>query len=110
MLTNFHFIAVLKFKSPEQGGRNTPAYTGYRPQIKFNFSEMQTSGSQNFIGKEKVNPGEEVLAEITVASPQILKKQLEVGMPFEFREGKIIIGTGQIKLINDKTREIEAGT
>lgn len=97
------FIAELKYLTTEQGGRKTPAHSGYRPQVKFDFTEMQTSGQQTFIDKEIVYPGETVNAKIKIASPDYFAGNLTEGMKFEFREGATIIGTGQITdIINDK--------
>lgn len=62
------FIAELKYKTTEDGGRKTPAFSGYRPQVKFPFSEMQTSGQQKFIDKKSVNPGDTVNAEVSILS------------------------------------------
>jgi translation elongation factor EF-Tu-like GTPase len=90
------FIAVIKYYTPEEGGRSMPAHSGYRPQIKFDFEEMQTSGQQVFIGKDVVCPGDTINAEITMASPRIFRNRLSCGMAFEFREGAKIIGNGQI--------------
>ena len=58
------FIATLTYLTTEQGGRQTPAFPGYRPQVKFDFSEMQTSGQQTFIDRKIVYPGDTVEAEI----------------------------------------------
>ncbi|MDP4284348.1 MAG: hypothetical protein Q8891_07995 [Bacteroidota bacterium] len=97
------FIAELKYLTTEQGGRKTPAYSGYRPQVKFGFTEMQTSGQQTFIDKEIVYPGETVNAKIKILSPDFFAGNLTEGMKFEFREGSKIIGIGQITdIINDK--------
>jgi len=97
------FIAELKYLTTEQGGRKTPAHSGYRPQVKFDFTEMQTSGQQTFIDKEIVYPGETVNAKIKIVSPDYFAGNLKEGMKFEFREGATIIGTGQItNIINDK--------
>lgn len=90
------FIAMLKYRTAEEGGRTKPAYSGYRPQIKFGFEVMQTSGRQMFIGKDNVRPGETVTAEITMASPHIFHGRISCGMYFEFREGAKVIGTGEI--------------
>jgi translation elongation factor EF-Tu-like GTPase len=68
METQSHFIAELKYLETEKGGRKTVAKSGYRPQVQFDFSEMSTSGSQKFIDKEFVFPGETVLAEITFST------------------------------------------
>jgi len=99
---NPDFTAKLKYLTSEQGGRKTPAHSGYRPQVKFDFTEMQTSGQQVFLDKEKVYPGEEVTAEITISTPELFKNKLWIGMEYEFREGDRIIGTGEILKIFNK--------
>lgn len=97
------FIAELQYLTTEQGGRKTPVNSGYRPQVKFDFAEMQTSGQQTFIDKETVYPGEKVDAKIKIMSPDYFADCLTEGMNFEFREGATLIGTGQIKyIVNDK--------
>jgi translation elongation factor EF-Tu-like GTPase len=90
------FIASLEYRTTANGGRKTPAGSGYRPQVKFPFSEMQTGGRQKFIDKELVYPGETVKAYIKVLSPHFFEKSLEEGMKFEFREGHHVIGIGTI--------------
>lgn len=102
MINGTDFIAELHYRTFEQGGRQTPAFSGYRPQIKFSFSEMQTSGQQKFIGIEEVAPGGIVKAEITLASPDFFLNALSIGLNFEFREGATIIGTGVILEILSK--------
>ncbi|MBV8388946.1 MAG: hypothetical protein JO080_04010 [Mucilaginibacter sp.] len=93
------FIAELKYRTTEEGGRRTAAFSGYRPQVKFDFSEMQTSGQQKFIDKEIVHPGETVIAEIAILSPEFFKNKLKPGIEFEFREGARIIGIGIVREI-----------
>ncbi len=101
------FIAKLQYLTTEQGGRKTPAINGYRPQLKFDFTEMQTSGQQTFIGKETVFSGDTVEAKIKMLSPDYFAGCLKEGMEFEFREGSRIIGTGEIKyIVNDKLLKI----
>jgi len=86
-----------------QGGRKTPANSGYLPQVKFAFTEMQTSGQQTFINKETVYPGDKVDAKIKLLSTDHFAESLTEEMEFEFREGLTVIGTGKIKyIINDK--------
>jgi hypothetical protein len=97
------FIAELHYLTTEQGGRQTPASSGYRPQVKFDFADMQTSGQQTFIGKEIVYPGETVDAKIKIISFDYFAHTLTKNLKFEFREGPRIIGYGIIKhIINDK--------
>ena len=97
------FIATLSYKTTEEGGRKTYAKSGYRPQIKFNFDDMCTSGQQTFIEREIVFPGDTVNAEIILLSAEYFEGKLRVGMKFEFMEGKTIIGTGEIiRIVNNK--------
>lgn len=97
------FIAELKYRTTAEGGRRTPANSGYRPQVKFDFAEMETSGQQTFIDKDFVLPGETVIAKIKILSPDSFANQLTEGMIYEFREGATVIGTGKILVIvNDK--------
>jgi translation elongation factor EF-Tu-like GTPase len=103
---NVDFIAELKYKL--EGGRTTPALPGYRPQIKFEFEEMQTSGQQQFINRKLVFPGDKVVAKINILSVDHFAKKLEEGMEFEFREGSRIIGHGKILTIVNKKLKKEA--
>ena len=96
------FIAELKYTTAEQGGRSMPAFSNYRPQIKFEIDEMRTCGQQIFIGRDKVYPGESVKAKIQITGVQFFKNRLEEGMNFEFLEGAILIGTGKILTILNK--------
>src|SRR6218665_1204222 len=91
-----HFIALLQYKSTEEGGRKTAASSGYRPHIKFSFDEYMTSGMQLFIGTEFVLPGESVSAAISILSFEYFEGKLYEGLEFDFREGARIIGTGKI--------------
>ena len=101
------FIATLTYLTPEQGGRSTPVFsTGYRPQIKFDFDEMQTSGQQTFIDRSIVFPGDTVEAEIRIISVEHFAGRLKEKMKFDFREGSRIIGTGEIKhILNIELRQ-----
>jgi hypothetical protein len=97
------FIAELQYLTTKQGGRKTPAISGYRPQVKFDFTEMQTSGQQTFIDKEEAFPGDKIDAKIKLLSPDYFFNGITEGMSFEFREGATIIGTGQVKyIVNDR--------
>lgn len=102
MIREPDFIAKLHYYTTEQGGRKTPANSGYRPQVKFDFSDFQTSGQQKFIGTDMVYPGETITAQITILSPSFFQNKLSVGLGFEFREGHKVIGTGKILEILNK--------
>ncbi len=105
------FIAILRYATTGEGGRKTPVFKMddwlkcYRPQVKFHFSEKQTSGSQKFIDKDVVHPGDTVTAEIILLGTEIFKKKLKEGMDFDFREGSQVMGTGRIiRIINEQLR------
>ena len=101
------FIAELNYLKTENGGRKTKVNSGYRPQIKFDFTENTSSTFQTFIDKQYVNPGEMVIAKIKVVSPRFFAKKLYEGIEFNFVEGNQLIGNGKIiEIINnnlDKT-------
>jgi len=91
------FTAELRYLTTEEGGRKTPVWSiGYRPQVKFPFEDVQTSGEQTFLNKEVVYPGDTVIAEIAIISTEIFEYKLAAGQEFDFREGARIIGTGKI--------------
>ena len=95
------FVAILKYRTAEEGGRKTAASSGYRPDIKFPFDKMLTCGFQTFIGQEKVYPGESVKAEIKIIASEYFKGKLYEDLEFDFREGQHVIGTGKIlEIIN----------
>lgn len=101
------FIATLKYRATEEGGRETVAKSGYRPTLKFSFDKMLTSGIQTFIDNEQVYPGESVDAFIKILAVPHFQGRLEEGMEFIFTEGDRIIGTGVIKEILNKELKIK---
>lgn len=104
------FNAKLKYRTTEEGGRNGYAASGYRPHIEFdNYPEYLTSGSQTFINKEKVYPGDTVDAEINIIGTEYFAKRLYIGKKFKFCEGSRIIGSGEITEVVNKELEIEFG-
>jgi len=102
MKDDFDFIAILKYRTFDEGGRATPAKSGYRPELSFDFEKPTTSGRQIFLGREWVCPGETIEAEITMLSPQFYENKLYEGLEFKFKEGSKIIGTGEILKIKNK--------
>ena len=101
-LKQIDFIAELEFLTPERGGRKTPAHSNYRPHIEFdNYPEYLTFGNQTYIGKDIVQPGEKIKAEIAILGTEYFDKRLYENMEFKFCEGPNTIGFGKIiELIN----------
>jgi len=101
------FLAKITYRTTEQGGRRTPAASGYRPQVKFDFSEVQTSTSQLFRDQETVAPGETVVAEMCMMGKDYFAEKLSVGMRFEVREGARVTALGEILEIFNKSLAVE---
>ena len=101
------FVATLTYKNPEESGRKTPVSSGYRAQIRFPFSEMETSGRQEFINRQMVFPGDTLVdAAIKMSSAELFTGQLKCGTKFEVREGAIIIATGEVtQILNEALRK-----
>jgi translation elongation factor EF-Tu-like GTPase len=97
------FVARLSFKTTEQGGRRGPLRSGCHPQVKFEFSEMQTSTAQFFRDRDWIYPGEVVVAEMQMAGKEYFAGKLEVGMRFEVREGARVTAFGEILEICDQS-------
>jgi len=102
----FDFKATLVFKTSEEGGRNTPVFSGYRPHIEFdNYPEYLTSGSQTYTNKDKVFPGDSVDAKIKILGTEYFTRRLYVGKGFKFCEGRRTIGIGKIvDVINEELK------
>jgi len=99
------FVAELKYRKPDESGNSKSVKSGYKTSFKFDFSEIQTLGSQRFIRRNFAQTGETVLAEIKIDSTDFLKKNLKNGAMFDFREGSNIIGFGKIIKILNKDLE-----
>jgi translation elongation factor EF-Tu-like GTPase len=95
------FVAKLVFRRTEEGGRKGPLKSGCHPQVKFDFSDMQTSTAQAFRDKDWVHPGETVIADMYMAGKAYFAGTLAVGMRFEVREGAIVTAIGEILEICD---------
>jgi elongation factor Tu len=96
------FIARIYYLTTEEGGRQTPALSKYRPGVKFSFSKYTSSGEQTFLNKEIVYPGDPVDAEIRLLSPHFFEKMLFEGIQFEILEGPKLLGTGTVLEITNK--------
>lgn len=105
---DYDFKANLVFKTSEEGGRNTPVFSGYRPHIEFdNYPEYLTSGTQTYLNKEKVLPGDKVEARIKIIGTEYFSRRLYVDKGFKFCEGTRTIGIGKIIEIYNEELKIE---
>lgn len=86
--------AVVQFLRPEEGGRSTPVFSGYRPA--FYFGDKQTDGAITLVGTEKASPGERCRVNIKLLHPERLDGVLEEGQSFEIKEGYRPVGLGRV--------------
>jgi translation elongation factor EF-Tu-like GTPase len=84
----------LTFVTTEQGGRRTPARSGYRPQ--FHYGGMDWDAVHTYPDTELVHPGQTVRAFLTFLSPEQHVGKLWPGMTFQCREGQRVIANGVV--------------
>jgi elongation factor Tu len=76
---------------PEEGGRHTPFYNGYRPQFYLRTTDVTGSiGLPD--GAEMIMPGDNVAMSVELITPIAL----EVGQRFAIREGGRTVGAGAV--------------
>ena len=91
------FKATIDLLTKEEGGRTTPFFTGYKPQIYLRTTDV--TGVVNLPdGVNMIQPGAK---SIQVTIELIAPMAIEKGQTFRIREGGPTIGTGQvIEIIN----------
>jgi translation elongation factor EF-Tu-like GTPase len=89
--------ARITFLTSDQGGRRTPARTGYLPQ--FSYDGQDWDAIQTYPDRETVNPGETVTAYLAFLSPEQHKGKLYPGKEFQVREGTRVVATGIVTKI-----------
>ena len=75
----------------EEGGRHTPFFKGYRPQLYFRTTDV-TGVATLPAGTEMVMPGDNINLEITLIAPIAMEK----GVRFAIREGGRTVGAGTV--------------
>ena len=93
--------AKIRFLSIEEGGRSMPCKSGYRPNHDFGVEGMLNDAVHTFIDKDRVAPGESVVAHLTFLSPEFQFGRLHEGFEFTVQEGARIVGRGRVlKVLN----------
>jgi elongation factor Tu len=80
--------------SKEEGGRHTPFFNGYRPQIYFRTTDV-TGSVQLPDGTEMVMPGDNIKMVVTLIQPIAMDQ----GLRFAVREGGKTVGAGVVAKI-----------
>src|SRR2546428_2375831 len=83
----------------EEGGRHTPFFTGYRPQVYFRTTDV-TGDIKLAQGVEMVMPGDNVSCEVSLITPVALEK----GLRFAIREGGHTVGAGAVTEIIESAK------
>ncbi|MBN2563261.1 MAG: elongation factor Tu [Phycisphaerae bacterium] len=85
------FEAEVYVLTKEEGGRHTPFFNNYRPQLYVRTTDV--TGSLKLLGgAEMCMPGDNVTLEVTLISPIAL----EEGVRFAVREGGRTVGSGVV--------------
>ncbi len=88
------FNAQVYVLKKEEGGRHTPFFSGYRPQVYFRTTDV-TGVVQRGEGKEMVMPGDRAEVQCELISPIAC----EEGVRFAIREGGRTVGAGVVTKI-----------
>ncbi len=85
------FKAEIYALKKEEGGRHTPFFTGYRPQLYFRTTDV-TGSVKLPSGVEMVMPGDNVNLEVELIADVAMEK----GLKFAIREGGRTVGAGSV--------------
>ena len=85
------FMAQVYVLTKEEGGRHTPFFTGYRPQIYVRTTDV-TGVIKLPEGVEMVMPGDNINMEVELINTIAMEK----GMRFAIREGGRTVGAGAV--------------
>jgi elongation factor Tu len=91
-----NFKAQVYVLTKEEGGRHTPFFTGYRPQIYVRTTDV-TGVIKLPDGVEMVMPGDNITMEVELISTIAMEK----GMRFAIREGGRTVGAGAVTEISE---------
>ena len=85
------FTSEVYVLTKEEGGRHTPFFNGYRPQLYFRTTDV-TGVIELAAGTEMVMPGDNVSMTIELITPIAIEK----GLRFAIREGGRTVGSGVV--------------
>jgi elongation factor Tu len=86
------FLGEVYVLSKEEGGRHTPFFAGYRPQLYFRTTDVTGVVVKLPEGTEMVMPGDNVSVEVELITPVAMDK----GLRFAIREGGRTVGAGTV--------------
>jgi translation elongation factor EF-Tu-like GTPase len=90
------FRASISFLKTEAGGRSDYVSSGYCSAITFREKHAQHSAQFIFEDRDRVLPGEECEAKVTLIAPEFTHSAIRSGTTFEVCEGLKTVGKGTI--------------
>lgn len=93
-----HFRARVTFRRAEDGGRRSPAFSGYRPILNFEpWQSFHVHGGQlAFIGVDACPPGATCVADVELVDPESLLVALRVGLTVQLHEGARLVADAEV--------------
>ena len=90
--------ALTYFLSPEEGGRKTIIFTGYRPTFFWDEADSPggNDGEIQLEGQDTCEPGTTINILVEFYVPKRPPASLKVGSKFKIREGARVIGQGHV--------------
>ena len=95
----------MTFLTPEEGGRRTPAFSGYRPQCYYD--GIDCDAQHTYIGTEQVLPGQTVRAYLAFFAPHLHASRIHPGLEFLIREGSRTVARGRVLQILELEQSAE---
>lgn len=89
--------AEITFVPAEQGGRSTPAFSGYRPQLYYD--DRDWDAEHEYPDVESALPGRTVRAFLRFLGPEAHVGRVHPGLEFEVREGARVVAHGRVTRI-----------
>ncbi len=98
--------AEISARPPSEGGRQSPMYSGYRPNHNFGVEGMLNDAIHEYPETGSIAPGEKGKANLWLVAPKCQEGRLFIGMAFTVQEGGRIVGMGRVtKVINESLQK-----
>jgi translation elongation factor EF-Tu-like GTPase len=93
--------AVIRFLSPEEGGKQIAAKTGFRPL--FSLDGENWISVHEYVDPPEALPGQDVLTNVYLLSPERIMDRVQVGTEFDVFEGSRLVARGRVTELMDRS-------
>jgi len=87
-----------------EGGRQSPAFNGYRSQHQIR-TDYQTTGTHQYEQREQLEPGERSRGTITFITPEVYPNSLRAGDVIDILEDSRLVGRATILRVLNRSLE-----